>query len=90
MSSKKKAHRAKVAKRNQRIQNEERQFVNLVRKVREDREAQEAFAEVSNPVRPNGMPHFLPLTGSDNVYDPQRDIWIAGPSTVRGYRANEG
>jgi hypothetical protein len=90
MSSKKKAHRAKVAKRNQRIQNEERQFVNLVRKVREDREAQEAFAEVSNPTRPNGMPHFLPLTGSDNVYDPNRDLWIAGPSTVRGAKVNEG
>jgi hypothetical protein len=89
MSKAKKAHRAKIAKRNQRIQNEERQLVNLVRKARQDRETQEAFAEVSNPARPNGMPHFLPLTGAEE-YNPYREVWIAGPSAVRGYRANEG
>jgi hypothetical protein len=91
MSKAKKAHRAKVAKRNQRIQNEQRQFVNLVQKVKEDREAKEAFAEVSNPTRPNGMSHFLPLTGAE-THDPfnDRDVWIAGPSAIRGYRAKEG
>jgi hypothetical protein len=37
------------------------------------------------------MSHFLPLTGAE-THDPfnDRDVWIAGPSAIRGYRAKEG
>ena len=80
-----------MAKRNQRIQNEQRQFQNIVNRIQQANEAKEAFAEVSNPTRPTGLPHFLPLTGTeshDSFND--RDVWIAGPSAIRGYRAKEG
>jgi hypothetical protein len=75
MSKTKKAHRAKVAKRNQRIQNEQRQYQKVVDQIREAREFSKAngdegpgyrLTENPDPVRPNGLSHFLPLTGSES------------------------
>jgi hypothetical protein len=99
MSKTKKAHRAKVAKRNQRIQNEQRQYQKVVEQIREAREFSKANGDEGgpgyrltkdpDPVRPNGLSHFLPLTGSE-THDPNKEIWIAGPSTVRGAKVNLG
>ena len=80
-----------MAKRNQRIQNEQRQFQNIVNRIQQANEAKEAFAEVSNPVRPDGMPHFLPLTGSethDSFND--RDVWVGGASSPQSWKINKG
>lgn len=99
MSKTKKAHRAKVAKRNHRIQNEQRQLQKVVDQIREAREFSRAngdeegpgyrLTENLNPARPTSMPHFLPLTGSE-PYNPDKEVWIAGPSTVRGAKVNLG
>lgn len=89
MSKTKKAHRAKVAKRNERIQNEQRQFQKIVNQIREANEAKQAFDEVSNQARPNGLPHFLPLNGSER-YDAHRDIFIGGAPQPTEWKINKG
>jgi hypothetical protein len=61
-----------VAKRNQRIQNEQRQLQNLVNRGYEARQAKESFEEGLSQISPNGMSNFLPLTGSEG-YDKYDD-----------------
>ena len=98
MSSKKKAHRAKVAKRNQRIANERKQFEKVLEQIKEAQEFAKANGEEGpgyrlqnnpNPTRPDGLPHFLPLTGSE-TYNQDKEVWIAGPSTVNGAKVKVG
>ena len=81
-----------MAKRNQRIKNEQRQFEKVLEQIREAQEFAKANGEEGpgyrltngpDQIRPNGMPHFLPLTGSED-YNPDKEVWIAGPSTVNG------
>lgn len=82
-----------MAKRNQRIQNEQKQFQKVLDQIREAQEFARANGEEQgegyrltnnpDPIRPNGLSNFLPLTGSE-PYNPDKEVWIAGPSTING------
>lgn len=98
MSKTKKAHRAKVAKRNERIQNEQKQFQKVLEQIKQAQEFARANGEEGpgyrlqndpDPIRPNGLPHFLPLTGSE-PYNPNKEVWVGGASTPQSWKINKG
>jgi hypothetical protein len=98
MSKTKKAHRAKVAKRNQRIQNEQKQFQKVLEQIKQAQEFARAngdegpgyrLQEDTNQARPTGMPHFLPLTGSE-TYNPDKEVWVGGASAPQSWKINKG